>query len=101
MIGQSRFARRARQWMRTVGQRNHSISKQYDPQTGFTTQPLFVHDEDGESDLAAYRVWVWHAVMEAGGTVVLSYEDFLNSPGATLSWSIDPQTLATTIKAGR
>lgn len=50
-------------------------------------------DEEAES----LRIWTWFAAKQAGGTVVVSYNEFLhlvNAADATLNWSFGPdQTL--------
>ena len=53
-------------------------------------------DEDAE----ALRMWAWFAVKQAGGKIIVSYEEFFTCQGdATLYWRIDPVTLALTVVA--
>jgi hypothetical protein len=52
------------------------------------------HDDEAES----LRLWAWFAIKQAGGKVVVPYDNFFTCQGdATLYWNIDPATLTLTI----
>ena len=64
------------------------------------TQRVFSPDAEPEGELESMRMWVWFAVKQAGGKIVVSYDEFFTcKDGATLRWHIDPVTCALTISA--
>lgn len=64
------------------------------------SQKVFAPDAAPDSDLESLRVWVWFAVMEAGGRVDITYDKFFRcQANASLRWRVDPDTLTLTIVA--
>jgi hypothetical protein len=66
---------------------------------GMSAEKVILRGSD-DDNTEALKMWAWFAVKQAGGKVIVTYNDFFTCQGdATLYWKIDPVTLTLTIVA--